>query len=314
MYKLIEQASVETNSSSIQIYYRKKVTVPNTPDLLKLINKLVSGMNDNSFEEILNQNNIIKRLLENEFIYHYNATYKNTPQDRQEYFLSQLSSESATDYQMRLHNSSILVIGVGGIGSVLIEQLVGMGIRNYVLVDFDVVDISNLNRQFIYTLNDVGKPKLPIVKQYILDRIPNATIHLVDIKIETTEQIQSLLSTYPIDVIVNAADTPNNIETLISQSTQKIPIVTGGVGFDFGIARILPDNHAKVSVTKRSLLHPQRTPIASFGPTNTIIASLMAIQVFHLVTKSLSENDKKLIIDFLNFNVYTNANERGNNS
>jgi len=55
---------------------------------------------------------------------------------------------------------SVLILGVGGLGSVVALNLLRLGIGKLFLVDYDVVDVHNLNRQLLYSQEDVGKPKV----------------------------------------------------------------------------------------------------------------------------------------------------------
>src|ERR671939_469696 len=68
--------------------------------------------------------------------------------------------EVALDGQRRLKASRVLLIGAGGLGSPLALYLAAAGVGTIGLVDFDVVDVTNLQRQIIHTTADVGRPKL----------------------------------------------------------------------------------------------------------------------------------------------------------
>ena len=69
----------------------------------------------------------------------------------------------------KLQNAKVAVFGIGGVGSFAVEGLVRAGIGNFVLVDKDIVDITNLNRQIIATRKTVGKPKVEVAKERILE-------------------------------------------------------------------------------------------------------------------------------------------------
>src|SRR5436853_5570067 len=61
--------------------------------------------------------------------------------------------------QQQLQQANVLVIGAGGLGCPCLQYLAGCGIGHIDIVDFDMVDVSNLHRQVLYNLQDVGKPK-----------------------------------------------------------------------------------------------------------------------------------------------------------
>ena len=67
--------------------------------------------------------------------------------------------------QKILANSSILIAGVGGLGCTIAEALTRSGIGKLILIDKDIVEISNLNRQILYDNNDIGKSKVEVAKQ-----------------------------------------------------------------------------------------------------------------------------------------------------
>ena len=62
--------------------------------------------------------------------------------------------------QRKLEQQAVLILGVGGLGSIVAINLLRLGVGKLFLVDYDVVDIHNLNRQLLYTHEDVGKPKV----------------------------------------------------------------------------------------------------------------------------------------------------------
>src|SRR5512137_2241269 len=74
--------------------------------------------------------------------------------------------------QRRLKAGSVLLIGIGGLGSPLGMYLAAAGVGRIGLVDYDVVDTSNLQRQVIHGTKDIGRPKLDSAKERILDINP----------------------------------------------------------------------------------------------------------------------------------------------
>ena len=68
----------------------------------------------------------------------------------------------------KLKKSNVIVFGLGGVGGATVEALVRAGIGNLSIVDFDIVDITNLNRQLVATQSVVGKPKVEAARERIL--------------------------------------------------------------------------------------------------------------------------------------------------
>ena len=77
----------------------------------------------------------------------------------------------------KLQHSHIIVFGVGGVGGFAIEALVRSGIGEISIVDFDTVDLTNLNRQIIATQNSIGKLKTSVMKDRLLSINPNVIVH-----------------------------------------------------------------------------------------------------------------------------------------
>ena len=69
--------------------------------------------------------------------------------------------------QKLLKESKVLIVGIGGLGCPVLQYTAGSGIGTIGLIDNDDVDISNLHRQTIYTMNDTGKPKVEIAEKFL---------------------------------------------------------------------------------------------------------------------------------------------------
>ena len=81
-------------------------------------------------------------------------------------------------------NSTVAVIGVGGVGGFVAEALARCGIGHIVLVDNDVVSLTNLNRQVIALDSTIGKAKVEVMKDRLLDINSNIVIHIYNIKVD----------------------------------------------------------------------------------------------------------------------------------
>ena len=103
-----------------------------------------------------------------------------------------------------LMDKTIVVIGVGGVGGTALESLARSGFKKFVLIDFDKVDITNLNRQILFTNADVGKEKVSVAKEHLLKINPEFQIRTINAKIgETNFEDLNLGS---VDFIVDAID------------------------------------------------------------------------------------------------------------
>ena len=80
---------------------------------------------------------------------------------------------------LKLHNAKVAIYGIGGVGSYVCEALARAGIGSFLLVDFDRIDITNLNRQIHATYKTVGEYKVDAMKERILEINPDAQVNTV---------------------------------------------------------------------------------------------------------------------------------------
>jgi len=111
--------------------------------------------------------------------------------------------EVGTAGQEKLKNSSVLMIGAGGLGSPLAMYLAAAGVGRLGIVDFDVVDFSNLQRQILHSTEDVGKPKLESARKRLHGINPNTQIDTYEAKL-TSENALDIISKY--DIVVDGTD------------------------------------------------------------------------------------------------------------
>lgn len=111
--------------------------------------------------------------------------------------------EVGIEGQERLKSSSVLLVGVGGLGSPVAYYLAAAGVGRLGLVDHDVVDRTNLQRQILHFDTDVGKAKLQSAKQKLLSLNPDVEIELHETKL-TSDNALSIFETY--DVVVDGTD------------------------------------------------------------------------------------------------------------
>ena len=82
------------------------------------------------------------------------------------------------DGMEKLNAAKVAVFGLGGVGSFVCEGLARSGVGNFILVDYDKIDESNINRQLIATVNTVGKYKVDLMKERILEINPDAHVEV----------------------------------------------------------------------------------------------------------------------------------------
>ena len=123
-----------------------------------------------------------------------------------------------------LQKSKVAIFGIGGVGSFTVEALARAGIGNFILVDKDVVDETNLNRQIIATTKTIGESKVKVAKKRILEINPNANVEIYQEFF--LPETQGILDE-SIDYIIDAVDTVTaKIELVVRANQMNIPIIS----------------------------------------------------------------------------------------
>lgn len=125
----------------------------------------------------------------------------------------------------RIKKTSVLVIGLGGVGSYAIESLIRSGIENITLVDYDTIDITNLNRQLMTNLNNIGEYKTEVIKDRILSINDKCKITIINSFID--ENNIDVLFDEKVDYIIDCQDTIKTKEMIIERCLyNKIKFIT----------------------------------------------------------------------------------------
>ena len=125
----------------------------------------------------------------------------------------------------KLLTKQVLIFGVGGVGSFVCEALARTGIKNFTIVDGDTVDISNINRQLIATNKTIGKYKVDVMKERILDINKDASISTIKEFLLPSSLDNNLFKSC--DYIVDCIDTIATKLAIIEKSKElNIPIIS----------------------------------------------------------------------------------------
>ena len=125
----------------------------------------------------------------------------------------------------KLSKARVAVFGIGGVGGFVVEALVRSGIANFDLIDDDKVCLTNINRQIIATRKTIGRPKVEVMKERILEINPKASVnmHQCFFLSETANQFD--FSEY--DYVVDAIDTiSGKIELVVRCEEKAVPIIS----------------------------------------------------------------------------------------
>jgi sulfur-carrier protein adenylyltransferase/sulfurtransferase len=125
------------------------------------------------------------------------------PAERQRYQKHLNLPEMGVEGQLKLKNARVLVVGAGGLGCPVLLYLTAAGVGTIGVVDADVVDLSNLQRQVIYTTNEVGKSKAKTAVAHLKKLNPDLTFDTYPVALETSNA-RSIINEY--DIVVDCTD------------------------------------------------------------------------------------------------------------
>ena len=206
--------------------------------------------------------------------------------------------------QKRLGKAKVLLIGLGGIGSTVLQHLAAAGIGKMGLVDHDTVALSNLQRQTIYTHADIGRKKVSVASNFIKNLNKSVDVIEYDFFLEENDSTK-IIESY--DVVLDGTD---NIEAreLINQHCikQQKPLIFGGVSGWEGLVSLFIHKNSPCfkcifTSTEESPSFLDCSSEGVLGVTTSLVGTLMVAETIKLIcgTGQLLTN-KLLICDALN--------------
>lgn len=227
------------------------------------------------------------------------------------HFIADYSSSHSDLLNMwnNICEATVLVIGLGAVGSWVTCNLAQSGVKNIILMDADIVDISNLHRQFGYTETDVGQKKIDVLAKRI--REYNADINVIKADMYLDAQSLHIFDEQKIDLIINCADKPTVDETSLwvgeYAMQHSIPHIIGG-GYNLHLSLIgqtvLPGKSACVNCFRKTLeeenkidpskvkkLAVKNRKVGSFAPMCAIIASMIGMEAIKVLSKKIKPSN-----------------------
>lgn len=186
----------------------------------------------------------------------------------------------------KLHSYNVLIIGVGGVGQYVSTSLVTNGIVDLTIVDFDKVELSNLNRQILLTEEDVSKKKVDVVKKALQARNKEANINVIDMKVDESN-IDSLIKEF--DVVVDAVDNwPSKL--IISKACHEQNKLHLHVGVDGYVGQYcLFKNKYLLDIVSEEVTKEKRDGV--MGPMVGTLSSMAALYLLRYLSNDESETD-----------------------
>ena len=198
--------------------------------------------------------------------------------------------------QDNLKNSSVLIAGVGGLGGFSATYLTLAGVGNIIIVDNDIVEESNLNRQVLYREGDIGKKKVYVAKMRLEELNPDVKVTAIEKKIDENFKISQ-----KIDVVVDGLD---NYEARIALENfalnRHIPYVFGAVEGYMGMVTFIDDTTKRLENFMQDFKFKNVQVLAA---TAAFTASIQVMEVLkYLSNKGDLLRNRLLIYDALSTN------------
>lgn len=147
----------------------------------------------------------------------------------------------------KLQNATVMVVGCGAVGSFAIEALARTGIGNIIVIDFDTVEESNINRQIIATISTLNRKKVDIIQERIADINPRINVDALDIFFDEN----TALPVHP-DFVIDAIDTiPSKIALYRWCNKNNVPFISS-----MGAARKTDPTKIKIDKMSKTFACP----------------------------------------------------------
>jgi bacteriocin biosynthesis cyclodehydratase domain-containing protein len=217
--------------------------------------------------------------------------------DRQLPYLAELGDPR--ELQRRLRASRVVVLGCGGLGTWALGALASIGIGRLVLIDDDAVELSNLNRQIVYGVSDVGRPKVERAADWLRGFDPSAGVEVVARRVRGAHDAAEVVA--GVDAVVLAADWPAyELARWVNAACVRhgVPFIVAGQGppllkvgptYVPGAGPCFACHERAIEAAYplyRSLADQRRRAPAeamTLGPATGLIGTMLAMELMHLL-------------------------------
>lgn len=212
------------------------------------------------------------------------------PQER--YNRNILVPQVGEEGQKKLSQAKVLVCGAGGLGSTVIANLASVGVGTIGVVDNDVVELSNLNRQYIHKFENIGAVKVESAKKWVSDFNPETVVNTYQIRLDE-DNYQEIVKDY--DFIMDCFDSFKSKFLLnkIAVQTGKT-LIHGGVTEFYGQATVIKPT--QTACLNCILSEPDANIVKGvLSPAVTTIASIEAMEAVKLILNIGENLENKLL-------------------
>lgn len=221
--------------------------------------------------------------------------------DRQLRFFSEYEQPGSNrfEYQRRLMDSEVTILGLGGIGSNVFLSLLHAGVSKFNIADYDTVELNNLHRQVIYSKKDVGKLKVDVAEDIALSINDKAQINKFQLKMDKETSLGDIVGNS--QLVICCMDEPNVDETgkIVAEHCIKEKlnhIVSGGYSYHLGLIGLstipfetacigcLHATYEEITKIKGEFLPSNYMKGGTLTSISITVANLITVEAIKLIT------------------------------
>jgi len=201
-----------------------------------------------------------------------------TSEELQRYSRQVMLEEIGFEGMEKLRSAKVCVVGAGGIGNPVITQLVAMGVGKLRIVDRDVIEVTNLHRQHLYTDDDIGRVKVEAAAERLRKLNPGIEIEPVPTSV-TKFTAEGIVKGF--DIVIDALDSVDARYALNDACIKhNIPLIyAGAVGVTGSVSTILPNNSACLRCMFPELKEEEMPACSTEGVHPSVLYLVAGIQV-----------------------------------
>jgi molybdopterin-synthase adenylyltransferase len=201
-----------------------------------------------------------------------------TSEELQRYSRQVMLEEIGFEGMEKLRSAKVCVVGAGGIGNPVITQLVAMGVGKLRIVDRDVIEVTNLHRQHLYTDDDIGRVKVEVAAERLRKLNPGIEIEPVPTSV-TKFTAEGIVKGF--DIVIDALDSVDARYALNDACIKhNIPLIyAGAIGVTGSVSTILPNNSACLRCMFPELKEEEMPACSTEGVHPSVLYLVAGIQV-----------------------------------
>ena len=207
--------------------------------------------------------------------------------------------------QQKLNLAEVTIFGLGGLGNLLSTYIASSGVKKINLVDFDVIEDTNLQRQINFSSKDIGKLKVNIIEKTLKEKYPDISINKYSAKIIKCSQAEKIIENS--DIVIDGTDN-FEVRKIINKACllKNKKLIIGAVeGYTGQLMSVISNKSACYECVYENLTDNNScSDTGVLAPLVGMISSMMAIECINILTGNKSSYENKLlVINGLNISV-----------